>query len=303
MTSVLVTGGAGFIGSFVAEELIKSGNKVIVLDDLSVGLKENVPKEAEFIKGSILDNSVLEKAVQKCDKIYHLAVVALPVSLENPLKADEVNSTGTLMLLEAARKHGKQFIYVSSSEVYGDAQTQKMDENHPLNPKTPYAASKLAGEFYVLSYLRTFNLPVSIIRPFNTYGPRHREDSYACVITQFAQNLSRGKPPVIFGDGNQSRDYTYVKDTARGIVLCGEKMRTGEIINIGFEKDFTINEIAQKMIEIHNIKTEPIYKEPRAGDVARLCADASKAKRLGFSPEYSLEKGLEEYVRWLGKKY
>lgn len=299
MRTVLVTGGAGFIGSFVTDELLKANKRVIVLDDLSVGKTEYVPKEANFVRGSVLDKILVERLVSKCDEIYHLAVVALPVSLKDPMSAHEVNATGTLNLLEAARKHKKRFIYISSSEVYGNAKEKKMKETHPLEPRTPYAASKLAGEMYALSYYRTFDLPVVVLRPFNAFGPHHREDSYACVITQFIMNAMNDKPLVIFGDGEQSRDYTYVKDIAKGIVMCGEKAKQGNIINIGFGKDIKIKDIAKIVIELTGSKQRIIHEKERPGDVRRLCADTTKTKKIGFKPEYSFKKGLEEYVEWM----
>ncbi len=299
---ILVTGGAGFIGSFVCEELLKAGKNVIALDDLSVGKREYVPKGAEFVKGSIMDKGIADKLVSRCDKIYHLAVVALPISLKNPVAAHDVNATGTVNLLEAARKYGKSFVYVSSSEVYGNAREEKMKETHQLEPRTPYAASKLAGEVYALSYYRTFGLPVVVVRPFNSFGPHHREDSYSCVITRFITNINQNKPIVIFGDGEQSRDYTYVKDTARGIVVCGENAALGDVINIGYGKDMTINEIASIIISSMKSKAKINYAVERPGDVRRLCADTSKARKLGFEPKYSFSSGLEEYLEWT-KKY
>ncbi|MBI3413276.1 MAG: GDP-mannose 4,6-dehydratase [Candidatus Aenigmarchaeota archaeon] len=299
---ILVTGGAGFIGSFVCEELLKTGKDVIVLDDLSVGKKEYVPKNADFVEGSIMDKKLADKLVSKCDKIYHLAVVALPVSLKNPVAAHDVNATGTVNLLEAARKYGRGFVYISSSEVYGDAKEQRMKETHQLEPRTPYAASKLAGEVYALSYYRTFGLPVVVVRPFNSFGPHHREDSYSCVITRFITNISQGKPITIFGDGEQSRDYTYVKDTARGIVTCGENAGPGDIVNIGYGADITINEIARIITNSMKADVKITYSDDRPGDVRRLCADISKARKLGFEPNYSFSNGLEEYLEW-SKKY
>ncbi|MBI2085066.1 MAG: GDP-mannose 4,6-dehydratase [Candidatus Aenigmarchaeota archaeon] len=299
---ILVTGGAGFIGSFVCEELLKTGKEVVALDDLSVGKREYVPKGAEFAEGSIMDKILLDKLVSSCDKIYHLAVVALPISLKNPVAAHDVNATGTVNLLEAARKYGKGFVYVSSSEVYGNAKEENMKETHQLEPRTPYAASKLAGEVYALSYCRTFGLPVVVVRPFNSFGPHHREDSYSCVVTRFIKNVQQNKPIVIFGDGEQSRDYTYVKDTARGIVICGENAKLGDVVNIGYGKDITINEIARIIKSSIGVEAKITYANERPGDVRRLCADTSKARKLGFEPAYSFSTGLEEYLEWL-KRY
>ncbi len=299
---ILVTGGAGFIGSFVCEELLKAGKDVVVMDDLSVGKREYVPKRAVFAEGSIMDRGLVDKLVSKCDKIYHLAVVALPISLKNPVAAHDVNATGTVNLLEAARKYGKGFVYVSSSEVYGNAKDRTMKETHQLEPRTPYAASKLAGEVYALSYYRTFGLPVVVLRPFNSFGPHHREDSYSCVITRFITNIKQDMPIVIFGDGEQSRDYTYVKDTARGIVICGENASLGDIVNVGYGADITINEISKIITKLMKSDVKIIYSDDRPGDVRRLCADISKARKLGFEPNYSFLNGLTEYLEW-AKKY
>ncbi len=305
MERVLVTGGAGFIGSFVAKKLLDLGKDVIVLDDLSVGKKEYVPKNAKFIKGSILDKKLVDRLIKKTDSVYHLAVAGLQFSLEHPMETWEINATGTLNLLIAAKKYGKKVIYVSSSEVYGNAQYVPMDENHPLVPRTPYAASKLAGEKCSMSFFLTFNLPVIIVRPFNVFGPHAREDKYAPVITRFALDVLKNNPPTIFGNGEQTRDYTFVKDTARGIVLAGEEEKLiGDVINIGSGNEIKIKYIAEKIIEMLGKEIEPIFIEERKGDVSRMCADVRKAKKLlGFKPEYSFERGMEVYINWLKRKY
>ncbi|MEM4255195.1 MAG: GDP-mannose 4,6-dehydratase [Candidatus Norongarragalinales archaeon] len=309
---VLVTGGAGFIGSWVVEQLASLGNDVIVLDNLRSGKRENLKDafaygKVKLVEGDIRDMAVLDKVMPGVDCVYHLAVEALTVGLEDPFLMDDVNSRGTLNVLYSAHKHNiKRFNYVSSSEVYGNAQTLRMSEKHPTHPYTTYSASKLNGEEYTIAFHNCYGLNYTIIRPFNSYGPRHRTDSYCAVIFRFLERYSKNMPPVIYGNGRQSRDFSFVKDTARGIALAGESKKTlNDVINIGTGKELSVNHIARAIgTALGKERITPVYESVRPGDVMRHCADISKARRLlGFKPEYDFETGIAETISWYSKKH
>ena len=225
---ILVTGGAGFIGSHLVDALAEA-NQVTVVDNLSSGKLENLKtllegSDTSFIKADVSDLGRMKELVKESDVIFHLAVQCLRLSLRDPYLVHEVNASGTLNMCQAALEAGVQrFIYVSSSEVYGTAKTVPMNEDHPLVPTTPYGASKLAGEAYARSYFLSFGLPVVVVRPFNTYGPReHLEGVYGEVIPRFVLRVMNNLPPIIFGDGLQTRDFTEVSDIVRGLISAGE---------------------------------------------------------------------------------
>lgn len=309
---ILVTGGAGFIGSYVVEGLLRRNNHVIVFDNFRSGSLENLQDaknckkgKLEIIEGDIRSIPALERACKGVDVVYHLAVEPLTLGLEDPLVVDQVNSTGTLNTLYVAHRSGVQrFNYISSSEVYGTAQKVPMAEDHPLIPRTVYASSKLAGEAYLIGYHNNYGLNYSIIRPFNSYGPRHRDDGYCAVLFRFFQRITKGQPLLVHGDGNQTRDMSYVEDTARGIVLAGEsKKLLNNEVNIGTGREISINEIANKVLRVlkSNLKVE--HTSPRPGDVRRHLANVRKAKKiLGFTPLYSFEEGLKKTWDWYSKK-
>lgn len=308
MDKILVTGGAGFIGSHLTESLVKMGNEVSVLDDFSVGNDENLKAISKFgvnvIRGDIRNVSLVNALVKKVDYVFHLAVQCLGMSLQRPRLVHEVNDTGTLNVCMACLKNTPQrLIYVSSSEVYGTAQYVPMDEGHPLSPTTPYGASKAAGEMYVRAFACTWSIPVVIVRPFNTYGPRARTDAYGAVIPNFVDKALKREPPVIFGDGNQTRDFTYVSDTVDGIIksaCCNDLI--GDVINIARGEEVSVKRIAEIVLD-HimgmNNEIEPVFVKERLGDVRRLLSDTSKARKLlGFEPKVSIEEGIRRYVEW-----
>jgi UDP-glucose 4-epimerase len=242
--------------------------------------------------------------VQGNQLVFHLAVQGLRLSLFEPQLVHQVNATGTLnMCIAASEANLDRFIYVSSSEVYGTAKSVPMSEDHPLEPTTPYGASKLAGEAYARSYYLTFGLPVVIVRPFNTYGPReHLEGVYGEVIPRFVLRVINHLSPLIFGDGQQTRDFTEVTDIVRGIILAAEcETLIGETVNIAAGQEVSINEVAQIVIEtLQDGRIVPLHMQPRPGDVRRHYADISKARRvLCFKPEIGIVPGIQNYVRWV----
>lgn len=301
---ILVTGGAGFIGSFVVEELVRRGLDVVVLDNFRSGKRENLSAVANRIKiveGDIRSLDTLDRVMRGVNTVYHMAVEPLTIGLIDPFLMDSVNSTGTLNVLYAARKHKVvRFNYVSSSEVYGSAKYVPMDESHPMDPYTTYAASKAAGEAYTRAYHNCYGMDFTLIRPFNAYGPRHRMDSYSAVIFCFLERFLAGKSPIIYGTGNQTRDLSFVKDSARGIVLAGQSKATlNEAINIGTGTEVSVNQIARVMSDAMGKNVTPRHEKERPGDVMRHLADISKAtKILGFKPKYSFEQGIRETVAW-----
>jgi UDP-glucose 4-epimerase len=307
---IAVTGGAGFIGSHVVDQLIAADNEVVVIDDFSVGRMENLQENQgnprlHVHKADIRDVEAMIKLLDGVDCVIHMAVACLRVSIQNPMHVHEVNATGTLNVCKAALENKVQrFVYISSSEAYGSAAYVPMDEEHPLNPMTVYGASKAAGELYALAYWRTYGLPVMVIRPFNSYGPReHSEGASAEVLPKFVMRVMAGLQPVIFGNGLQTRDFTWVKDTARGIIqasACDELI--GEQINIARGQEVTIKQICEIVIKkLDRPDIKPVYIESgRPGDVDRHFADTAKAARiLNFSPTMDIEQGIEEYIRWI----
>ena len=302
---ILVTGGAGFIGSHLVDALMTS-NSVTVLDNLTSGEEQNIShhkgkENFNFIRGDINDVALIKGLMHDNQVVFHLAVQCLRISLSDPFLVHEVNATGTLNLCQAALEEDiERFIYVSSSEVYGTAKTAPMSEDHTLEPTTPYGASKLAGESYARSYFLTFGLPVTVIRPFNTYGPReHLVGPYGEVIPKFVSRVLNNQPPVIFGDGEQTRDFTYTEDTVRGMVAAAEcDALVGDTINIADGNEVSINEIARNIISIlGKSELQPSYRDARPGDVRRHYADISKAqKMLGFSPRVDIKTGIQKYI-------
>jgi len=309
---VLVTGGAGFIGSNLVDKLAEK-NEVIVVDDFSSGKKENLvqregKENVKVVEASILDKGTMKELAKGNDVIFHLAVQCLRVSLSNPDLVHEVNATGSLNVLEAAKEAGvEKFVYVSSSEVYGTAKAVPMKESHVLEPTTVYGASKLAGELYTRAFFLTHELPAVIVRPFNTYGPReHFEGAYGEVIPRFVLRALNDLPPLIFGTGEQTRDFTFVEDTVEGIILAAEsKQLLGEEVNIARGEEVSINRVAElvlKELGKENLKAE--HGKERPADVQRHYADISIAKNvLGFEPKVGIEEGIKKFCEWFKEEY
>lgn len=309
MKKVVVTGGAGFIGSHLAEELAKSGDQVIILDNLSTGKMDNIEgllsqKNVDFIQGSINDSPLLLELFQNAQYIFHQAAISnVPRSIENPYASHEANITGTLNVLLAARDNNvKKVIYASSSSVYGDTPTLPKREDMITLPLSPYAVTKLAGEYYCRVFHQVYGLPTVCLRYFNVYGPRQDQNSpYAAVIPKFIKRSGDGSPPVIFGDGEQTRDFTFVKDVVEANILAAQSDVCG-VFNVSRGETITINRLAELIIELVGNKVEPVHQELRPGDIRYSIADISKAKAFGYEPKYSLKDGLAETVRWFNSR-
>lgn len=297
--AVLVTGGAGFIGSELVRQLAAVGHEVTVLDNLATGRWENLDGvAAERVEGDVRDAALAARLLQRVETVYHLACLGVRHSLHAPVETHEVDAGATLIWIQAALRAGvKRFVHVSSSEVYGPAQTAPMTEQHPLFPTTVYGASKLAGEAYARAFHRTYGFPAVIVRPFNSFGPRcHHEGDSGEVIPKFLLRARAGRPLIVFGDGDQTRDFTYVSDTARGIRLAGIVPEAiGHTFNLGSGREISINELARKI----DSAAEVVHDAPRPGDVRRLMADSTFARRtLGFEPRISLQQGLALLAEW-----
>jgi len=310
----LVTGGAGFIGSHLVDRLIADGRAVTVLDDFSSGERDNLA-DAErtgalrLIDGSILDRDAVAAAIDGCDEVFHLAVQCVRRSLGQPIENHDVNATGSLNVLEAARRaRVRRFVYCSSSEVYGNASTGLLDEDRtPCEPMTVYGAAKLAGELYAKAYHRTYGLPTVVVRPFNAYGPReHDRGDLAEVIPRFVIRVLNGLPPVIFGDGSSGRDFTYVTEIADGLVrAAGCDALIGGVVNLARGELVTIRQVAETVVELlQRPHLAPTLAPPRPGDVHILRADTSKARDvLGYRAQVDFRAGMERYLDWFTHRY
>ncbi len=301
---VAITGGAGFIGSHLAEEMARRSYYVIILDNLSTGKKDNIEfllerKSAEFHQGSVTDQPLLRELFRGVDYIFHLAAIpSVTRSIEDPLASYETNVTGTLNVLLAARDNGvRKVIYASSSSVYGDTPTLPKREDMLPNPQSPYAVNKLASEYYCHVFHRVYALPTVCLRYFNVYGPRQDPNSQsAAVIPRFIERVSKGNPPIIFGDGEQTRDFTFVRDVVEANMLAAESELTGTL-NIGKGECVSINQLAGLITRLMGDKLEPIHEAPRPGDIRHSLADISRARAFRYEPKFSLEAGLRETMR------
>jgi UDP-glucose 4-epimerase len=352
---VLITGGAGFIGSHIADECVKRGWQVTILDNLSSGRMENiqhliqepitkkqdtnnnqktkyetpnvsrpaspgtsnvthhtsnspVPEtsnverqtEIDFVRGSITNLELLQNLFRGVDYVFHQAAIpSVPRSIDNPAASNEANVTGTLNVLIAARdNHVKKVVFAASSSVYGDTPTLPKQEDMPPNPQSPYALTKMTGEYYCGVFTKVYGLPTTCLRYFNVYGPRQDPNSqYSAVIPKFIQSILAGKAPVIFGDGEQSRDFTFVKDVVSANLLAAESQAAG-VFNIGTGERITLNQLTQMMFKLLNrADIQPVYQKDRAGDVKHSLADITRARAFGYDPEYNIERGVIETIK------
>lgn len=300
---ILVTGGAGFIGSNLVKVLVERGDDVTVIDDFSVGRMDHLKDcydDIAIVEGSVCDLDLMRKLMSKTDTVFHLAVKCLMTCNENPVMAHDVNVGGTFNVCLAAYETHAKIIYISSSEIYGTSMFVPMTEYHPTTPQSIYGLSKLMGEKYVKHFNKYYGVPAVIIRPFNAYGPNHRNDQYSAVITAFIRRMDNGEYPIIEWTGEQSRDFTYVTDLAEGIALLS-KLDHGEIVNIGSGKATSIKELATTLLKIYGMENKFIFAESRPNDVFKLEADIRFAKSYGYEPKVSLEEGLRKYLAWWRK--
>ena len=303
---VVVTGGAGFIGSNLAEELLKK-HEVTVIDNLSTGRIDNLDQiidKINFIEGSITDLDLLKDAFSGADTVFHEAAIpSVQRSVDNPIASNEANVEGTLKVLVAAKDcNVRKLVYAASSSAYGDTPTLPKYEEMKPNPKSPYAISKLTGEYYCRVFSDVYGLKTACLRYFNVYGPRQNPQSqYAAVIPRFITRILAHEPPVIYGDGEQTRDFTFVKDVVKANILAMQSPAEG-VFNIACGQRVSLNDLAGKLMDITGIKLDPIYEKPRQGDVRDSLADISSAgEKLGYKPNYNLNSGLEGTIKWFQK--
>jgi UDP-glucose 4-epimerase len=303
MRTFLVTGGAGFIGSHIAEALLARGDRVRVLDNLSTGARANLPvdKRLEFVEGDLTDPSAVEAAVKNVDCVFHEAALAsVPRSIEHPLDTHAACVTGTVMLLDAARRSGvRRVVYAASSSAYGDLPAASKRETDLPNPLSPYAAAKLAGELYLRSFAHSYGIETVALRYFNVFGPRQDPGSpYSAVIPLFTAALLAGKQPQVYGDGMQSRDFTFVANVVDGNLLAADAPDvSGKVFNLAGGRSTTLLELLKLINEQLGTKIAPIFQPPRTGDVRESMADINEARRwLNYEPRVSFEEGLYRTV-------
>jgi nucleoside-diphosphate-sugar epimerase len=306
MATYLVTGGAGFIGSNIVDELLVRGHAVRVLDNFATGREENLAQardRVELIRGDVRDPVAVDHAVEGADFVLHQAALAsVPRSIADPVANNEVNVQGTLNVLVAARRHGvKRVVYASSSSVYGDSEELPKLESMPPNPKSPYAVAKLAGEYYCRVFADLHGMTTVSLRYFNVFGPRQDPNSqYSAVIPIFVKALVEGRAPSIHGDGEQSRDFTYVANVVEANLLaCEAKVQGGRVYNIACGGRFTLNHLYATLAARIGANLEPIYGPPRAGDVKHSMAGVDRIRReLGYSVSVPFDEGIERTVSW-----
>lgn len=304
---ILITGGAGFMGRWTAKNLLDKGYKVWILDNLSNGFEKNIEefrnKLEDFVIGDIKDRGLLSKLFENnfdiC--IHFAAAISVQESIDNPGRSFNDNCLGTFNVLEECREHNTKMVFASSALVYETIETgQKIIEQHPLNPSCPYTASKINSENLIMSYFKTYNLPIVILRPFSVYGPYQRSDSEGGVMSIFINKKLRGKPLEVFGDGKQGRDFFYIEDCAEFVAkACFSDKAVGQIFNAGSGTEIKIKDLAEKIadnkVEIKFVK----HYHPHA-EIMNMCADSSKAERiLGWKAKTNLEQGINKTTQWL----
>ena len=299
---VVVTGGAGFIGSNIAEEL-STNNEVVIIDDLSTGRIGNIAhlmkrSNVSFIQGSITDLSLLQKAFAGADYIFHQAALAsVPLSIDEPLRTNEVNILGTLNVLVAARDHHvKKVVFASSCAIYGDIPSLPARENLPPSPLSPYAVTKATGEQYCSVFRHVYGLLTVCLRYFNVYGPRQDPKSeYAAVVPKFIAAALSSRPLTIFGDGKQTRDFVFVKDVVSANVSAAEADANGAF-NIGSGRQTSVIELANLVLKLTGRDVAPLYDPPKAGEIRHSFADISRAGEFGYSPQHNIEQGIRKTI-------
>jgi UDP-glucose 4-epimerase len=302
MPTYLVTGGAGFVGSHLVEALVRRGDRVRVLDNLSTGKIENsvsVAEDVELLTGDVADEAAVQRAVAGCEVVFHQAALAsVPRSLEEPLATHAACATGTLVVLHEARKAGvRRLVYAGSSSAYGNppqSSTPKRETDVPA-PLSPYAAAKLAGEMYCQAFWKSYSFETVVLRYFNVFGPRQDpQGPYAAVIPLFIQAILAGRQPTIFGDGRQTRDFTYVENVVQANLLAAEVGgAAGQVFNVGSGVAYSLLDVLRELNTILDASVEPLFQPERAGDVRDSLADITRAKEvLGYSPAIGFIEGL-----------
>jgi nucleoside-diphosphate-sugar epimerase len=303
LANYLVTGGAGFIGSHISEELIRRGHRVRVVDSLVTGYQRNLRDGVEFVKGDLAEPEVARAAVDGMDYVIHQAAIpSVPRSVDKPEESHRANVDATMQILLASRAAGiKRVVFAGSSSVYGDQPVLPKTETMPTNPLSPYALQKLMAEMYLQMFTRLYGLETVTTRYFNVFGPRQDPGSpYSGVISLFIKALNDGTTPVIYGDGEQTRDFTYVTNVVDGVLRAAETPGVGgQVFNVATNSRVSLNELLATLKKIFGSSVEPIYRESRQGDVRDSQADISKAeKMLGYKPIVGLEEGLRKTVEW-----
>jgi UDP-N-acetylglucosamine/UDP-N-acetyl-alpha-D-glucosaminouronate 4-epimerase len=305
MATYLVTGGAGFIGSHLVEELVRRGERLRVIDNLSTGKRQNIAHLAsvDFVEGDLADPEVARRAVKDVDYVLHQAAIpSVPRSVQDPITSNRANIDASLNVLVAARDAGvKRIVYAGSSSAYGDTPTLPKVESMSAAPLSPYALQKLVGEQYCQMFTRLYGLETVTIRYFNVFGPRQDPSSpYSGVISLFISALCDGRQPTIFGDGEHTRDFTYVANVVDGVLrACTAERANGEVINVATGGRISLNTLFKTIRDLVAANVDPIHAAPRAGDVKDSQADISKARRiLGYQPIVSFEDGLARTVEW-----
>lgn len=299
----LVTGGAGFIGSTLVKLLLAKGCHVRVLDNFSTGYEDNLAGlDVELLRGDVRDAERVAEAVKGRTCVFHLAAsIGNVKSLADPAEDSDVNVIGTVRLLDAARKTGIQrIVYSSSAAIFGELATMPIDEDHPCNPDSPYGVSKLAAEKHMLCFAKLYGFTAVCLRYFNVYGVNQRYDAYGNVIPIFAQRLSEGRPLVIYGDGEQTRDFVNVEDVAMANYLAATRVGVTDVFNVGCGQSITINRLAELVQGASGVTaSQVVHAEPRRGEVRHCRADICKAERtFGYAPNPDMETGLKAYFNW-----
>ena len=307
-THVLVTGGAGFIGSNIVRRLVESGNSVKVLDNFMSGYRSNLDPfpSVEIIEGDVRDKNIVENAMQDVEVVFHLAAsVGNKRSIDFPVTDAEINVIGTLNVLEAARKAcARKIVTSSSAGIFGELKTMPIREDHPAEPDSPYGCTKLCEEKLCLAYAKLYNIEAVCLRYFNVYGPNQRFDAYGNVIPIFVFRMLRGEPIIIFGDGEQTRDFVHVDDVVQANIKAAESAGVSGAFNIASGTRITINRLAEMILTTGNHPVSMEYGPERPGDVRHSLADLSAAQRdLGYSPGIHLEEGIREYVTWAREEF
>lgn len=296
---VVVTGGAGFIGSHIAEKLRES-NEVVIIDNLYTGKEENIPEGVRFIRADIRDYESIADVISQADYVFHeAALVSVVESVENPMLTEEINVLGTLNILRALADGSGKLVFASSAAVYGDNENLPLKESEKPKPLSPYGVTKVSGEYYCRVFYELYGVPSVCLRYFNVFGERQGYNQYAGVISIFINRALRGEPLIIYGDGKQTRDFIYVKDVVMANILAAEKKRAnGRVFNVARGERTTILELALKIIDAAGSRSPIFFEKPRPGDIRHSQADIGEIKRLGFDPKYSLEEGLLKTIEW-----